>query len=775
MVLRGGHRSLAPLACAVGAAALAGQTVLVRELMVSFYGTELALVCGVSCWLLFVAMGAVSGAALVRAVGAAGALARLAVVGLALGLQGQFALARLVRPLLGVGVGQFVSLRMMLVGAAAAALPAAFPVGFFFAAACRWQEGQEALPGRGIGRLYVAEALGSSGAGALLSLVLLGRIGAGAVVAGAGGLLLVATAVHAAVWRRPRVALVWVIVGTAGCAGVVAAGPALNGLSVLLRWRSYSTFRLVDARDTRYQHVELGAREGEFVLVRNGRPAGQFPDAAAARRGAALLLTQHPRPRDVLVVGGGLGGLCQQMLTTPIRSLDFVEPDPQVAELLLKHMPAALREPLNDGRFSLYGQDARHFLRRAAEGRARYDLIVVGVGDPTSVADSRYYTVEFCRLVKRMLRSGGVAAFCGVTASENYMRSGPVRDYTGCIYRTVREVFGTVVVRPGDEFCFFASDAPGAPTSEAAELGDRFDRLGLEPAALRRGFELVEFPPERTRWATELLEEGRGEALLSTDARPVAFTLFLAVQRYYAPSADGRRLLSDSADVFARARQSGPAWLLLPFAALLVLLTLVRLGFGRRRAVPVACTLAVLTSGVFGLSAEMLIVYGYQVAFGYVYRDISILVGLFMMGLAAGGWASSRSRRGRGIGTLVMLEALQGAVILAVPAAGAALSFSPYAFMCLAPVAGFLTGAPFPLAARASLRHVGDAGAVAGVLDGADHLGGMIGAACVGLLLVPAVGLMRVAAVLALVKCISMVGLVMASATVTRGDGAPAG
>lgn len=773
-MLRPPQPSLAPLACAVGAAALAGQTVLVRELMVSFYGTELALACALSCWLLFVAMGALSAASLLRAFAAPLVLARLAVIGLAVGLQGQFALARLVRPLLEAGSGQFLSLRAMLVGAAAAALPAAFPVGFFFAAACRWQEDREAAAARGIGRLYVAEAVGSGAAGALLSFILLGRVGPGALVAGAGGLLLVAMAAHAWRWRERRAALACAALAVAACGVAVAGGPALDRMSAVLRWRTYSTFGLVEARDTRYQHLELGMREGEFVLVRNGRTAGQFPDPAAARRGAALLLTQHPDPRDVLVVGGGLGGLCQQMLTAPIRTLDYVEPDPQVVGLLLSHLPPELREPLTDPRFSIHRQDGRHYVQRSADGRARYDLIVIGVEDPTSAADSRYYTVEFCRLLKRALRPGGVAAFCGITASENYGRSRAVRDYTACIYRTLREAFGTVVVRPGGEFCFFAGDTPGSATSRPAELAARFERLGLGPAALKQGFELVEFPPERTRWAADLLEEARADALLSTDARPVAFTLFLGVQRYYAPAAGGRRILSDSQDIFARVRGSGPAWMLLPFAALLVPLAALRLGFGRGPAVPAGCTLAVLTTGVFGLSAEMLIVYGYQVAFGYVYRDIGVIVGLFMLGLAAGGWTSSRWRGGRVIGPLVVLEVLQGALILAMPAAGGALSFSPYAFMCLAPVAGFLTGAPFPLAARASLRHAGDAGAVAGVLDAADHLGAMIGSVCVGLLLVPAVGLARAAAVLALVKGISLAGLILASAGAApaRGDAA---
>jgi hypothetical protein len=335
----------------------------------------------------------------------------------------------------------------------------------------------------------------------------------------------------------------------------------------------------------------------------------------------------------------------------------------------------------------------------------------------------------------------------------------------------LREAFAEVVVRPGDEFCFFASDTAGAATSRPAELAARFDRLGLAPEALKYGFELTEFPPERTRWAAELLEEARADAPLNTDARPVVFTLFLAVQRHYAVRPGAPRTLDDSPDLLARVREKGWVWVLAPFAAVLVLLAALRVGLGRRLAAPAGCTFAVVTTGMFGLAAEMLVVYGYQVAFGYVYRDIAMTVGLFMGGLALGGWASGRFARRAPVRALMAMEVLQGMLILAMPAAMSALSFSPYAFLGLAATAGLVTGAAFPLAARASLAHAADAGAVAGILEAADHLGAVLGAVCVGLLLVPAVGLAGAAVALASIKAVSLLGLVLASSGTAAGRG----
>ncbi|KPK57376.1 MAG: hypothetical protein AMK73_10245 [Planctomycetes bacterium SM23_32] len=389
--------------------------------------------------------------------------------------------------------------------------------------------------------------------------------------------------------------------------------------------------------------------------------------------------------------------------------------------------------------------------------------MVLNVGDPTSASASRFYTVEFFREVARVLRPGGALAVCGVTGSDNYVRGTAVLAYGACIYGTVRSVFPWIVVRPGGELCLFAAAGPGVVTADVQVLVGRFERLGLQPELLKYAFELSEFPPERVEWVETLLEEARPTAMLNRDARPVVFTLFLRVQSHFA----GRRLGAPrrgeaGPSLLERVRGVGAPWLGAPFGLLLGLVALVRALGGRRRAVAWACGMGVFTTGAFGLSAEMLVVYSYQTHFGYVYRDVALVVGLFMLGLALGGWLTHRLARARPGRALLGVEVAQAALMLAVVPAGRLLSFSPYAFMLLSPAAGLLTGAEFPLASRQSLLHGARSGTVAGAFDALDHLGALVGAACAGLLLVPAIGLVQTAALLALVKCFSLAGLLIA-------------
>ena len=827
------RRSLTPVIMGFGAVCIATQSLVVRELMVSFYGSELALAAALSSWLLFIPLGALAGGAAVRLVRSPLKLTLGALHVLACVVIFQFFCARSVRPLLGVETGSFMPLVWMLPSAALAAGPAGFMVGFVFPPACTYQENLSESSGRGISGIYIAEAVGSCASGALFSLVLLrwqsptalillmaawfllvvgcwtawgGRIaalllGAPAIWAGLSPwgqfgsvvfAVLLAVAAAVGLWTlvagRPHGSTSRIRAGLSmGLALLtaqffLAAGSSLRLQSLRWRWQTFSNFTFVENRETQYQNLALGRREEASVVLQNGLKGPQFPDERVSAREAALLLTQHPQPRDVLVVGGGLGGLCQQILHTPVERLDYVEMDPALLDLIWKHVPSDLRAALDRAEFTPYAADGRYFVRTALDSprsiagsvyspgqedasdrppAGPYDMVAINVGDPAAASANRFYTREFYALVRRALAPDGTLAVCGVAGSENYIR-GDVQNYASCIDKTLRAVFPHVVVRPGDELWFFASESAQSVTPDPDVLSARFGELGLKPEAMKYMFEMSQFPAERVEYVRESLEEGRPRVPVNRDAHPVGFTYFLRVQEHYAGSTrpgdqSARGGLLDT--IFSLR----PAWLLIPFGAFLALVGILRAWPGSQRAAPWFAGFAVFTGGLFGISSEVLILYGYQTQLGFVYRDISILVGVFMLGLAGGAWTVNRVVR-QPARWLLRLEALQAGLLLVLPWLVGLIGGVSWLYMLLGGVAGILTGAEFPVACRIGLGAGGRSGTVASLFDACDHGGSVVGAATTGLVLMPVLGLTGSAALLACIKVASLLGVLIHTA-----------
>ena len=173
---------------------------------------------------------------------------------------------------------------------------------------------------------------------------------------------------------------------------------------------------------------------------------------------------------------------------------------------------------------------------------------------------------------------------------------------------------------------------------------------------------------------------------------------------------------------------------------------------------------SVTVFGLTGISLEILIIFAFQVFFGYVYYQIGILLALFMVGLAMGSFTFSYYPRTRPLhmSTLVIFQ-----FTLACFCLGLAfmfvhfpdwLSFGRYEFLyretfsVVTLVAGFLGGAHFPLANRILLEEQPQVGPTAGLVYAVDLLGSFLGCLLVGLVFIPSMGIYQTLFILALIN-----------------------
>ena len=87
----------------------------------------------------------------------------------------------------------------------------------------------------------------------------------------------------------------------------------------------------------------------------------------------------HPHVEDVLVIGGGDGGVVRELIKyEDIRHIDVVEMDPLLVEVCRKYIPQ-IACSLNDERVEIFHEDGLRFIRSQTD---KYDLIIIDSPNP---------------------------------------------------------------------------------------------------------------------------------------------------------------------------------------------------------------------------------------------------------------------------------------------------------------------------------------------------------------------------------------------------------
>jgi spermidine synthase len=728
------------LVFALGASALIAQSLLVREFLVVCFGNELSIGVIFASWLLGVAAGGATGGRLARGRRGPELALRAGAAATAYVLPLQLTLIRASRWLVGAPVGELIPLGPLVGLALLLGAPSSFCLGLTFAPAAALLAGQRARPdatrGTGaVGAVYVFEAFGALAGGSLFSLVLAGRVPAFIVAAAIAVLL---TLLVAAVTRgsgRTRLAPRLSMLIPAALL-VLLAWP-LERWTQAVRWRAVQPgVELVAVADSRYENLVLGRLEDQFSIYGNGQVMGTFPDPVGVAQQAHLFMVEHPAPKEVLLIGGGVEGLAAELLRYPLRRLDYVSLDRVVTTLIEPYLPAPSAGALSDPRFQMHYGDGRYFVKRAP---GPYDLVIVNVPEPQSAMINRFYTEQFFREVARILAPAGVFI---TRAGESFAYvGGEVGQYAGSVYHTLKQVFPEVIATPEGPTYFFASRRPGSITADPDVLAERYRSYGIENPHFSPELYRQVFPAEWVKFINDALQK-QSTVALNTDERPVTYFYGLVLWDRYSGS--------HLAPVLLWLQGLDPVALVLVFAvaALAAASHQVFRSKDLRRSLRRNLTWAVATTGCAAMAIELVLVYAFQNSFGYVYERVGLIVGFFMFGLALGGWWATRltvRRPHLSLSGVLFLSAVLILFSLFLPEGLSLLSrrgpsAQQVGFSLLVWVSGLLTGALFPLAAhflqRAGVRLAG----AAGRLQWADHAGACVGAIATGVVLVPTVG-----------------------------------
>jgi spermidine synthase len=403
--------------------------------------------------------------------------------------------------------------------------------------------------------------------------------------------------------------------------------------------------------ESRYGRIAVYKDKEQFTLFMDGTPVFSNQNLTMAEETIHYPLSQSTNPQKILMISAQ-GGMFEELQKYRPAHIDYVELDPEVSSVLfrfglIKDIPG----------LHVIHQDARAYLTKSDE---IYDAIIINLPEPETFQINRFFTDRFFAVAKQHLAGSGILSF-SVQGFDSYLAEPQVRKISS-LYNTVSEHFEHVLLLPGERIFFLCSDNP-INLDIPACLAEK----GISTSYIS-GFYYGNLTNERIAGLNNLLDPG---APKNIDESPQLMRLMFS--QWFAK-------FSTSPNRF--------------IVGLTVLLIIYLVRIAREEFV-------LFSTGFMTMGSEILVIFAFQIFFGYIYFQIGLIITVFLAGLLPGAWFGEKLR-GRGKQMLVIADSLLiillGLFILAMKYGGDRLPV--VSFLLFGFVISLICGFQFPVALR---------------------------------------------------------------------------
>lgn len=449
-----------------------------------------------------------------------------------------------------------------------------------------------------------------------------------------------------------------------------------------------------------YGRIVISKQGPQYTVWESGSPLYSNADIIGSEEKIHYPLSQLERVEAVLLVSGGFGESLDEVGKYRPSRIDYVELDPHLTgtaeELGLIRDISSL---------SVKNTDGRDYIKTTDQ---RYDAIIIDLPDPDTFQINRFFTSEFLSLSKRILSEQGVLSF-GLEYSPNYI-SDVRKKKLSIMFNTARAHFQNVEILPGEKAYFLCRDGP-----LSTDIPSRLRAKSIHTDYID-GFYYGDVTHERIEQIREVLSQ---KEAINTDFEPRIMNVMFQ-------------------EWFLKYGTSPKA-----FIGLLAGLIFVYVAFMRKE------EYILFSTGLATMGVEMLVVFTFQIMYGYVYLKIGAIVTVFLLGLLPGA-AIGNLHKEASKGRLVISEVALLGLLLVFFAwtifSKEDLHQSVFLGYCF--VFSFFCGFQFPLAAKM----IGERKSPAAGCLAADLTGAAVGTLVVGTLLIPLLGIQSAIIFLILIK-----------------------
>jgi len=408
---------------------------------------------------------------------------------------------------------------------------------------------------------------------------------------------------------------VFTIAGIVLLAFLFLKSEKINNFLLSFQWKP---FELIESKNSIYANISVVKMGEDFNFYENGSLFFSTSFSQYSEEIVNFALLSHKNPKDILIIGGGLENP-KQALKHPVKKIVFVALDPVLIETAKKYFKD--KKIFSDRRLEIVYGDGRFFVKKTDK---KFDVVIVDMPNPETALVNRFYTFEFFKEAKRVLKKDGVFEIA-LDLSENYMNE-EIKFLCGSVFKTLKKVFANCQVVAGLRGYFLAN----LKEIDEELLTERLKERKVKLTYLTPYYIRYLLSKERVERVLRWIEEKK-QVKINRDFSPVCY--------FYGILFWGSQFANKIPLFLIKLADLNVLWVFVFLGGFSGIFLFFLKKFKMKK---IAVAGIVFATAFAGILAEILVIFSFQVLFGYLYYRIGLLMTLSMAGISAGSILSSR-------------------------------------------------------------------------------------------------------------------------------------
>jgi len=710
----------------LGITSVVSQLIIIRDLTISFFGNEFFIGWTLFSWLFWVGIGSLLLNKLIKKENVSKALVICHVL-IPIFLSLEIFLIRFSRILTTSQAGQIPNLIPALLFSFIILAPFCLVLGLQFAIVSRfWKLGYQDLElSQILGKSYILETIGFIIGGLAFSYILIfaNEFLSSSIIAWlnilAGIFILANRKIYG---LKPLSILLFIFFIL-----VFIFSPLINYQTNAFRFPNQN---LIESKNSIYGNIAVTKLKNQYNFYETGLFLGTNKEEIFNEY-VHIPLLYGVNAKNVLLVGGGLNGIIKEILKHGTAKIYYLELDPNLIEITKKYLPNDLLNYLNDKRVEIINTDARYFLKNSSEN---FDVIIINLPNPSTALINRFYTQEFLKEVRSHLNSQGILSVY-FSSSANYF--GPeVENLDASLYKAIKNNFDSILILPEDQHLFIASQNQLDYNPEL--LIQRFKERKIKTNFVNEEYIKYRLTNDRIGLLNDLLNKNK-TAKINQDQLPISY--------YYNFTYWTSSFYPKLAKFFQSLAEIKFIWIVI-FIILGSILVLFSSRGKRRNNTKNLLPLIMAIAGFSLMAVEIIIIFGFQVFYGYLYYKIALIITFLMAGMALGSWLANKKLEQKTIKSVIKIHTLIIIFSLFLLLGFYSLfrieikpsTLIEIIFLLAGGLIGGIVGYEFPIINKLYLQNKNDTRKT-GVVYGADLIGSCFGAFLISIFFIPIWGI----------------------------------